>query len=336
MWRVWQPFWALHERGYPVAWAPGEALTPGSGAGWYQLHLIQRAGALPHQRAPMARWFGRMRDAGKTVVYECDDDLFTPFAPRQLKRRAPRGKSLQALEEERLGALWVLERCDGVTVTTQALASTVRRFTDAPVEVVPNAPDVAWFDRLRPLARRTIPPPTIGWAGGGRPDADLEQMGEAWRRIARRHPAVTFVVLGAKDDVLARYVPADRLVRLPWVNVLEYPLGLVDLDIGCCPLEDQPFNRCKSPIKAWEYALMGAAVVASPAVYSRVIRDGENGLLPATAEGWEWALSQLLEDDERRRAYQAALERDVRTRWSLEANLWRWPAAWNRLWRGER
>jgi hypothetical protein len=143
-------------------------------------------------------------------------------------------------------------------------------------------------------------------------------------------------VLGAKDDVLARYVPPDRLVRLPWVSVLEYPLGLVNLDIGCCPLEDQPFNRCKSPIKAWEYALMGAAVVASPTVYGRVIEPARNGYLASTADEWEYALTVLLELEEARRSMALTLERDVRRRWSLEANVWRWPAAWNRLWRGGR
>jgi hypothetical protein len=39
------------------------------------------------------------------------------------------------------------------------------------------------------------------------------------------------------------------------------------VDIGCCAVADTPFSRAKTPIKAWEYAAAGAAVVATPALY---------------------------------------------------------------------
>jgi hypothetical protein len=64
-----------------------------------------------------------------------------------------------------------------------------------------------------------------------------------------------------------------------------------------------------------------------------VIEPARNGYLASTADEWEHALSVLLELEEARRSMALTLERDVRRRWSLEANLWRWPAAWNRLWR---
>ena len=339
MWRLWQPFKQLQAHGYPCEWAfrhqVGADLRTARIASRCELHLVVRAGAIGKDQKTMDRWFRQMRGAGRTVVYECDDDLFTPFMTDQQTRRVPGAAAPRAqLEQERLASIWTLERCDGATVTTQHLASTVRRFTSKPVEVVPNAIDADWFAAVQALTRRKLPGPTIGWAGGHRPDADLTEMGVAWGRIARRYPSVRFVVQGSQPEAVWMNVPATRIVARPWMDVYHYPQGLVDVDIGCCPLENRPFNRCKSPIKAWEYALSGAAVVASPTVYGGVIEDGRTGYVAATAQEWEAALASLLEDEERRRATAAALKADVLARWSLKKNYWRWPAAWHRLRRG--
>ena len=126
---------------------------------------------------------------------------------------------------------------------------------------------------------RIVPGPIIGWAGGNRPDADLEQMAEAWGRIAAALPRGHLRRGGPPArPSSASTSPRSALLRVPWLHPEDYPKGLVGIDIGCCPLDDHPFNRSKSPIKAWEYALSGAAVVASPTVYGRVIRHAANGL----------------------------------------------------------
>ena len=211
------------------------------------------------------------------MFFEADDDLFTPFVTHQQLERPRNDKTRAQLEADREAALWVLSKVDGCTVSTQHLASTVRRFTDAPVEVVPNAIDAGWFQEVQAGVSRIVPGPVIGWAGGNRPDADLEQMAQAWGRIAAAHPEVTFAVVGHQPPVISQHVPPERLLKVPWLHPEDYPKGLVGIDIGCCPLDDHPFNRCKSPIKAWEYALGGAAVVASPTVYGKVLRSTSSG-----------------------------------------------------------
>ena len=181
------------------------------------------------------------------------------------------------------------------------------------------------------LGKRKIEGLTIGWAGGNRPDGDLTEMAVAWGRIAKRYPDVTFVVMGHQPGVVSEHVPESRLKRIPWMSQFEYPLGLVGIDIGCCPLEDRPFNRCKTPIKSWEYALSGAAVVASPTVYGQCITDGLNGHLATTADQWEEYLSHYVELEDERYYTAGSLKRDVLEKWSLKKNYWRWPAAWRRL-----
>jgi glycosyltransferase involved in cell wall biosynthesis len=331
MWRAWQPVRCLRLHGYPCDWVatrdPGLLAVP---VRYQAVLLCRQAWAREHRhgaKATLRRW----KERGLRLLFEADDDLFTPFSVLQQLGRINPEKTRPQLEADRAAALWVLGQVDGVTVSTQYLASTVRRFTDAPVAVVPNAIDAEWFLERQEGVPRPVPGPTIGWAGGNRPDADLAAMAVAWGRIAQRFPDVTFRVVGHQPPVLAEHVPEDRLHRTEWLPTHDYPRALVGLDIGCCPLEETPFNRSKTSIKAWEYALSGAAVVASPTVYGRVLRHGQNGHLAATAGEWEHALASLLERPDDRAEQADALRREVLAKWSLRRNYWRWPHAWNRL-----
>jgi O-antigen biosynthesis protein len=332
MWRAWQPARFLQLHGYPCDWVhvrdPALIDVPLEG---YEAIVLCRLAWHRTDRKRAGRWLDTLRARGRRVFFEADDDLFTPFMVEQQAHRINPEKTRAQLEADRADALWAMGRCDGVTVSTQYLASTVRRYTDAPVEVVPNAIDAGWFTSRQ----RGVPRPwknlTIGWMGGNRPDADLEPMAVAWGRIARRYPDVMFLVFGHQPPVVAAHVPDERTIRISWLPTQDYPRGLVGVDIGCCPLDDTPFNRSKTPIKAFEFGLSGAAVVASPTVYGKVIRHGWNGLLASRASEWEWALDEYLSNRDGQEMNATYLAHDVLERWSLKANYWRWPAAWRRL-----
>jgi glycosyltransferase involved in cell wall biosynthesis len=336
LWRVWQPTRYLRLHGYPCDWAhlrdPGMGDVP---LGAYEAVVFCRLAWHSADRRGARRWLDGLKARGTRVFFEADDDLFTPFVVEQQLGRVNAEKTRRELEADREAALWVLSRCDGVTVSTQYLASTVRRYTSAPVEVVPNALDVEWFRAQQQGVQRTLPGPptgcTIGWAGGNRPDADLEDMAVAWGRLARRYPDVTFVVMGHHPPVVEAHVPPERLVKVPWLHPDDYPKGLVGIDIGCCPLAETPFNRSKTSIKSWEFALSGAAVVASPTVYRQCVDGGRSGFVAETAGQWEEALAVLLRDEGMRRRMAGALKHDVLERWALGKNYWRWPLAWHRL-----
>lgn len=342
LWRTWMPMAMLRQHGYPAEWVSQsdpllgllELVRAGATSAVldaFRAIVLCRMAWAGGDQAGGERWLAGLRERGHAIWYECDDDLFSPWMVAQQKAGIEREKPVEAIEAERLASLWALRQCDGVTVSTQYLASVVRKLTDAPVEVVPNFIDADWFRWVQRRGRRSVPGLTVGWAGGHRPDADLDQMAEAWGRIAKRYPRVTFVVMGHQPDAIWSRVPAPRIKAVPWMGPHDYPKGLVDIDIGCCPLEERPFNRAKSPIKAYEYALSGAAVVASPTVYRQCIDGVSNGALCETADQWELWLSRLIEDEAHRRFLAANLRRDVMAKWSLRPNLWRWPAAWRRL-----
>jgi glycosyltransferase involved in cell wall biosynthesis len=341
MWRVWQPAAFLKLHGYPVEWGwMRDRRTMAFGAGAHAVSLC-RASWLPDAWDRGTSFVARQHRLGKRVFYDCDDDLFTVFSEEHQRRRLPAPgeppvRTDAQLRAESDSGRWMLEHADGVTVSTQYLASVVRRFTDAPVEVVPNAIDAEWFLARQRGVPRPVPGLTIGWAGGNRPDADFAEMAVAWGRIARRYHEVTFLVVGHQSPLLHEHVPQERVVRLPWREPDEYPAALVGIDIACCPLAERPFNRAKTPIKVWEAGLSGSAVVASPTVYGKVIRDCDNGWLADTPERWEGVLAYLLEREAERYYSAQALKRDVLERWSLKRHYWRWPAAWNRLHQGAR
>ena len=337
-WRVVAPFRRLRESGIDaeVCWLDADEMPTRPVAG--RIVVLQRVVVKGGEQASVRAWVDRLREAGAlAVVFEMDDDVISPAyleyleacGGLELVRRARLMEERQALE-------WAMQACDAVTVSTPPLAEVVRRYTSAPVHIVPNAIDAEWFAAR--LARSPVWSDrlTIGWAGGRRPEADLEPMAVAWGRIARRYPDVRFLVAGWQPDCIYREVEdIDRIIRVPWADLDEWPRSM-QVDIGCCPLADTPFNRCKSPIKAWEYALAGAAVVASPTVYGdwlgEFTYDGANrsffAALASTADEWERELSALIDDYPAVVNRAHMLAREVRRSYSLTGNLDRWVTAY--------
>jgi glycosyltransferase involved in cell wall biosynthesis len=174
-------------------------------------------------------------------------------------------------------------------------------------------------------------PPTIGWVGGNRPDSDAFKLAAAWSRLAKLYPKLNFVVGGFPLGALVTSVPQDRLTLVPWRQIDAYPRAFANIDIGCAPLAPEKFNEAKSPIKAYEYAVAGAAVCASPLVYGEVLEHGKTGMICETVEEWTAALSLLLDYPEQRRAMVSALQVEVQRKHSLSVNAHRWPEAWGKL-----
>jgi glycosyltransferase involved in cell wall biosynthesis len=332
LWRSLWPITALERRGYPCGWEYKDAALAAPLAANFDGCLLSRVSWPPGHWRLVKNALTEAHDAGRFWVYDCDDDLFGEDSiHRLIEMEWTDGCSLAELEAARRERLWAMQVCDGVTTTTPYLASVVSRLTDRPVVVVPNAIDVIWFRSVVRATRREISGLTIGWAGGKRPDADVAVMADAWARLAARYPAVRFVVGGYLPDVVRLRVPANRLAFIPWLPLERYPAMFRQIDIACAPLADTPFNRAKTPIKAYEAALAGACVVASPTLYGEVIDDGTTGRLATTADDWEAALADLIERPALRAILAGRLLRVVEKQHALERNLWRWPAAWSTI-----
>lgn len=329
LWRCLQPFTALEAASYPCGWdnvhnAAARLLIP-----QFDGLLIARSGWQRFARRLVEGFLLEAHDAGRFVVMDLDDDVLSPgFSERQLALGWGEGKTYEQLEVERAERIWAVCQVDGVTVSTEPLAEVVRGVTGRPVIVVPNAIDVPWFRSAVRRAQRQLRAPTIGWAGGMRPDADVAAMAEGWRLVADRHPSVRFVVQGYLPPIIRASVPADRLVVIPWLPLERYPEPLGEVDIACCSVAPDRFNACKSVIKAYEAALAGSAVVASPYLYGELIVDGVNGLLAETPAEWAASLDALLRRPADRSILARRLLKRVEQRHTLAQNLAAWPSAW--------
>jgi len=198
---------------------------------------------------------------------------------------------------------------------------------------VPNFIDLRWFKRVQKAGQRdqNLTGLTIGWAGGARPDADVEDMAKAWGILAEKYPHVTFVIMGFFPKVFYEHVPEERIAHVDWMPIQTYPIGMLNIDIGCCPLSNTVFNRAKTYIKAMEYAASGAAVVASPTVYGQLIEHGVDGYIARSVDDWVEYLSALIDDYRHRHDMSKALLAKVRKYHSLETQAWRWVLAWTEL-----
>lgn len=87
-----------------------------------------------------------------------------------------------------------------------------------------------------------------------------------------------------------QFVPYDK-----------YEEALHTSDIALLPLLDNEFNRAKSDLKFLECASGGAVVLASPVVYSEVIKDGVNGFIFRDLKEFEEKLKLLIFNRAKRR-----------------------------------
>jgi glycosyltransferase involved in cell wall biosynthesis len=330
LWRVLMPFTELQRQGYPgIEWGPRNDDRLAAVVHKFEAVILPRLHWPLEERAKSERWFDALHRAGIAIIYEVDDDMFSDdFVKRIMWKEL---YTREYAEQRRECILFAIRSSDGVTVSSQRLATMVRQYTDKPVKVVPNFIDLRWFREIQKKAQRIIPGLTIGWAGSFRPSTDIDIMAEAWGRLARKHPEVKFVIQGRALDVVYENVPKEQIVQLEWLPIHKYPASLVNIDIGCCSLSDTKFNRAKTYIKAMEYAVSGAAVVASPTVYGQIVEDGVNGFIASTVDEWEAALTNLVEDYTLRHAMNKALLAKVKKYHSLETQAWRWLEAWDEI-----
>jgi glycosyltransferase involved in cell wall biosynthesis len=223
----------------------------------------------------------------RAIVYDTDDDFLSAELP-------PGAEDL--LERDLVER--ILGLADLVLTATPLLAERLAGRTVAPIRIVRNALDPAWYGAPRGLAvERRDSEIRVVHHGGTSRFAEYTVARPAVDAVAGDQPALRRVWLGSTDPRVAGAVDEAR----PWVSGLaEFATALVDArpDIGLAPLRDTPFNRCRSELHWLEYSLAGAVTIASdlgsPGPYDS-IRDGVDGLIARDLADWERHLRALVE-----------------------------------------
>ena len=150
----------------------------------------------------------------------------------------------------------------------------------------------------------------IGWTGLS---SNYRQLAHAAPGIARALERTGARFLAISDRPPPPELAALRAEFVRWRPETEVE-DLARIDIGVMPLPDGPYERGKCAFKLLQYMALGRPGVASPVgANGEVVTDGVDGLLPATDDAWEAALTKLVQDPALRR------EMGVRARATVEA-----------------
>lgn len=264
-----------------------------------------------------------LRVKGAKVIYEADDDY----------------SGIYREADEIPGRTWkpYIGRVDAFTVTTKTLAE--RLDTNRPTYVIPNAIDRAAFGAISQSTKRMFPDRLVIMLAGTKTHVeDWKVVAEVSPKIAAKYPQVKFVAVSEKWYY--DYLEDAGFEFLPPAQYQMYPCVLAQADILLAPLVHDPFNACKSPIKAiegWSAARKvgktktgGCVVVASKGpTYQGAVQHRHNGLLVEhTPQAWEDALCELVENWHLRQklaveGWKDSREYDIESCWQKWAEAYR-------------
>lgn len=244
----------------------------------------------------------RLRARGVQLIADVDDLIFDPdcadFRPSIRNGKSNHDEVRKAFASNAAA----MRMMDKVQFSTSELAHRYKAlYPDAIVNVIPNAGYRTWS--------QIMPNPDTGrnisyLVGTRTHDRDFSLVAPVLRRLLDRHTDLTVRLVGPIDVGLNH----ERVKRLERVSFDKYA-GLVrDSYIAIAPLEDTPFNQCKSAIKLVEGGMMNVPTIAS------YVGDYKNinvlGLLHATTpEEWEAQLEFALEPTNHRNLSEGLRER---------------------------
>jgi GT2 family glycosyltransferase/glycosyltransferase involved in cell wall biosynthesis len=251
---------------------------------------------------------------GAALVFDLDDDLIDiPDAHPEAAMLRPKAAVVAHM----------VRRADVVRVSTPALAARVAPVARR-VAIVPNALDERIWRPRGPAPRDLARPVRLLCMGTATHDADFAMIRPALEEIHRAfagHVELDLIGFVASGDV----PPWVRRITPPVHASRSYP-GFVSWltragpwDVGLAPLEDSPFNACKSAIKALDFAALGMATIASAVPAYRGSLAEEGALVPNTTGAWFDAISRAIRDPGWREARAAAAVARLRAEGILAA-----------------
>jgi glycosyltransferase involved in cell wall biosynthesis len=268
-----------------------------------------------------------LQESGRRIIIDLDDN------PWALPKSIPRISYWEAT-----GSRLILEKClewaDLITVTTQEMLIALKRFNPN-IEILENClPDFKWINIQKQDVKEPL---VIGWGGGVTHSEDLRLIASPLLQIIEKYPHVelhlagNFEIENSVDNFFRLVNPFpknNRIKIIALVPIENYQELLSGFDIGIAPLNDTPFNRCKSDLKFLEYSALEIPCVASAVTpYLTSIVQGETGFLAKNDEDWTHYLIKLIESTELRKKIGKAAKAWAAKR-MISANIKRWERAY--------
>jgi glycosyltransferase involved in cell wall biosynthesis len=275
--------------------------------------VVCRALYAPHVAALIAR----ARALGKRVLFDVDDLIFDDRYTHLVMEALD-----QTVDETGIQAWfgWIarcgasLRLCDGAITTNDYLADHITRFSGKEAWVIPN-----YLNRAQLEVSASIRAEKSGtdWARdefvhlgyfSGTPthNRDFQLIEPAVAALLAEDPRIRLRIVGfpPQSDLLAPH--AHRIETLPLLDFLNLQRAIGDVEINLVPLQDNEFTNCKSELKYFEAAAVGAVTIASPSFTLRhAITDGVTGFL-ANAQEWYDVIRAVIDRADLRQVAEAA------------------------------
>lgn len=244
--------------------------------------------------------------AGKRLVYVLDDDLLN--VPSSIS-----SSGFYSLTCVQKSIQELITLCDVFLSPSEKLREKYGWNKSAPIE----EPAV----KHPAKAPRRSGPVRVGFAGSidraGDLDTLLNEVIGALIERYKEHISIEF--FGAHPKI----ADTNALRSIPYCDSYdEYQRMMeeLDWDIGIAPMPNTPFHACKHYNKFIEYAKYGiAGVYSETEPYTRIVSDGDNGLLCSnTPEDWELTISRLIDDATLREHIAKTAQHQVESEFSVE------------------
>ena len=260
-------------------------------------------------------WIREAHRIGHKVWYAVDDLVFDYETVRRLDFAQTR--EYRGFEKVCTKIQTCMNACDGVLVSTEALKRELQqRNGHIPVTVQRNVASyemIALSQEAYQEKNRQKEEVVLGYFSGSHThDADLMLIVPVLTELMRKYPQLRIWLGGALEVPKELAVFADRLTIWPFRPWQELPKLLAGIDINLMPLQTSVFHECKSENKWLEAALVAVPTVASyNDELSKVIRDGETGLLCRDTAQWQKQLQELIDSAQYRQRIGEAARQEV-------------------------
>ena len=144
-------------------------------------------------------------------------------------------------------------------------------------------------------------------------------------KLAKKYPQKIELYLLALQPNISEISNVLKIIyvsHMPY-NEFKHYMGTEPFDIGLAPLLDTGFSVYKYFNKYIEYTLAGIpAIYSNCALYKKVIKNGENGILcENTVEGWYKAICSLIDSPLTRKQIITNAQHHLHENFSCESNI---------------
>ena len=206
----------------------------------------------------------KLTQVGRKIIADYDDLLFNPelaeYAPHVLMGlTSPHIVATRFSEYQHALSLF-----PEVIVATKPLADAVEKIhPNSKVHIIHNGLSQYWVNNGKQFFSSESSP-IIGYFPGTHShnhDFKLIEKSLAWH--LHRYPNTRLMIVGSLDFDIKSF-PKHQLMRHTGVEYYRLPALIKSCKLTIAPLENNPFNKCKSGLKFFESAIHGVPIISSP------------------------------------------------------------------------